>query len=83
MLATDKKYTATKGQTIFDIAVQEYGNIDGIAWLCEDNDIRVLPYNFGTTEFSDLGGKSLLIREVTINQKVVDELRIYNPIISE
>ena len=82
MLATDKTYIPTKGQTIFDVAIQEYGDVDGIAWLCEDNDIHVLPYNFGTTELEDLEGRSLQMRDIVLNQKVVDELRNYNPIIT-
>jgi hypothetical protein len=83
MLATDKTYTATKGQKLFDIAIQEYGDIDGVAWLCEDNNITVIPYDFPGTLSSDLGGTTLKMRVQTINPKAVEELRPYNPIISE
>lgn len=31
------KVTVKNDQTIYDIAVQEYGSIEGIFWLMEDN----------------------------------------------
>jgi hypothetical protein len=71
------------GQSIFDIAIQEYGSIEGVSWICEDNQYHVLPYNFTGAQTSDLGGVSVKMRSEYIKKTVVDELRPYNPIISK
>lgn len=76
MSVTTKKYTAAKGQSLFDIAVQEYGHIDGVVWLCQDNNIHSLPQE-------NLMGQTFNLRTETINKKTVEELRPYNPIISK
>lgn len=83
MPVIDRTYTAIDGQSIFDISAQEYGHIDGVVWLCQDNDYRQIPYNFSNVETSNMGGRTFKLRQAVINQNVVNELRPYNPIISK
>jgi hypothetical protein len=83
MPLTDRTYTAIDGQSIFDVAVQEYGHIDGVVWLCQDNHYLHIPYNFNTVETSNMGGRTFTLRQETISQKTIDELRPFNPIISK
>jgi hypothetical protein len=77
MLNTNRTYTAQNGETIFDVANRVYGHIDGVVWLCEDNDIKILPYDFGTEERSDVGGKKFYLREAVVSQRTINELDFY------
>ena len=53
-----------EGQTIADIAIQEYGSVEFIAKICQDNDV-------GINE--DLAGMDLVINSTGLgNQKVKD-----------
>lgn len=54
------------GQSLIDIAVQEYGDIAGVEYIIEDNNIGISDYLSPGTE--------LVIREDPINQTVIDEL---------
>ncbi len=58
-------------QTIADIALQEYGDIEGVYWLVEDNDQLI-----GITDTLHEGDE-LIIRDAVINQQMVDYLRQY------
>jgi len=55
-----KKYTVLPGQSLFDIAVSEYGNVSGITWLITDNGLN------GPTD-RIYEGQVLMIRPDTIN----------------
>lgn len=56
------------GQTIFDIALEQYGDVAGLRFLLEDNDINgelvVVPQT--------VTGQTLTIRDTIINKKVTD-----------
>lgn len=57
------------GQTVFDIALQQYGSLEGLRWLLEDNEINgqqiVVP--------ETVTGQTITIREGQYkNKKVVD-----------
>lgn len=57
-----KKYIVLPGQSLFDIAVSEYGNVSGTAWLVIDNNLN------GPTD-RIYPGQELLIRPDTINMR--------------
>lgn len=64
-----KKVTVQEGQTVFDICLQNYGSLDGLVYLMQDNVFD------GETVLGnvDIEGKELLIREDSIvNQTIVD-----------
>lgn len=63
------RVTVREGQSAFDIAIQEYGSIEGIAWLLEDNQDIGLNLNSNIRP-----GTELIIRNAVINQAVVDKL---------
>lgn len=83
MLVTDRVYTAVDGQSVFDIAIQEYGHLDGVVWLCLDNDIHTFPEEFEGSSSANQKGKTFNLRNDYVNKKNVDSLRPYNPIISK
>ena len=65
-----KQIKTYKGQSLTDIAVQEYGDISGIELLMEDNEI-------GLCDF--IAPSSLLnIRDTQINKLVVEGLQNRN-----
>jgi hypothetical protein len=72
-----KNITGLPGQTAFDIALQEYGDVEGIRFLLEDNTV--------STQFvvvpETLQGLTIRIREgEIINQKVTSYYR--KPVVS-
>ncbi len=56
------------GQTIFDVALQQYGDVAGLRYLLEDNNINgelvVVPQT--------ITGQTLVVRNAIINKKVTD-----------
>lgn len=64
--------TVKRDQSLFDIALQEYGHIAGIYMLLEDN-----PNLIGPTD-NIYEGDQLLIRETVINSQMANYLRPYN-----
>lgn len=59
-------------QTLMDIALQEYGDIDGVFWLVQDNTDLI-----GITDTLQ-EGQSLIIREEKIKPKMVEVLKSAN-----
>lgn len=65
--------TALKKQTVFEIALQEYGSLDGVRIILEDNP--------GLSIFigQPLGGRSIVCRfDSTIDKKVVAQYKKEN-----
>jgi len=60
-----------KDQTLLDIALQEYGGVNGVFFLVEDNKNLI-----GITD-SVFEGDDLLIRKEIINKQMVSYLREY------
>lgn len=58
-------------QTLADIALQEYGDLEGVYWLVEDNDHLI-----GITDNLSIG-EELMIRNDVINSQMVSYLRSY------
>lgn len=68
-----KEYTVLPGQSLFDIAVMVYGDVLGVLWLVDDNQLngptaRILP------------GDVLKIRPSVISVRTRDYLASYPPI---
>lgn len=62
------KIIAENNQTWMDIALQEYGSIEGIKYLVDDN-----PHLVGSSVMLHLKGQELSIRtDMAINKKVVN-----------
>jgi hypothetical protein len=59
-------------QTLLDVAVQEYGNSEGVFWLVEDN-----PNLNGITD-NIFKGDELLLRDKKINKNMVNFLSEYS-----
>lgn len=59
------KITTAENQSIFDIAIQEYGGVEGIFLLMEDNPDVILSFN---SEL--LPGTVLLIRKETTEEEI-------------
>ena len=55
--------TARAGQTVFDIAIMAYGDLEGLLFLIEDNGDIVFQ--------EDITGVNFDVRETVINQRVV------------
>ncbi len=72
-MANTKTLSSKQGQTLFTIAIQEYGSIDGLFYLCLDNNIHNL--NTALPE-----GTQLQIRTEPTNARNVDLLRTFNPL---
>lgn len=58
-----KKYTVLAGQSLFDVACSQYGNVSGVLWLIADN-----PEIKGPTD-RIYPGDQLLIRSEVINNR--------------
>lgn len=56
------------GQSLFDIAIQEYGSVEGVFWLVEDNNLSGIVDNV-------YEGDTLNVRETIINKQVITDLR--------
>ncbi len=65
------KYTVQSRQSLFDIAVERYGNVSGINWLLQDN-----PDLKGPTD-RIYPGQQLLIRDQVVNNRVKFYLQGY------
>ncbi|MGB1294854.1 MAG: hypothetical protein ACPG6V_05190 [Flavobacteriales bacterium] len=63
-----KLHKINPNQTLFDIAIQFYGNIEGVSWLLEDNP----EINIGD-EFTEIR-----IRDEYINKDIVQYLKQKN-----
>jgi hypothetical protein len=59
--------TVRQGQSLFDIANQYYGSIEGMQWLIEDNDINL-------DQELQFGDKIKIRKGQYINKRVVDQL---------
>lgn len=64
-----KEIIVISGQTIYDIALQEYGSYQGIEFILEDNDDINL-------ELDLIPGKLLQIREISDSEREPAELRV-------
>lgn len=62
-----KTVIARQGQTIFDLSIQHYGDVEGISWIIEDNSDLDIE--------SDINGLSVKIRNDVLNQVIVDKLK--------
>ncbi|GAB3734904.1 hypothetical protein [Spirosoma lituiforme] len=60
-------------QSLFDIAIEVYGDVEGIFWLLADN-----PQLIGLTDRLQ-PDQTLHLREDKINPRQADELDIYGP----
>lgn len=58
-------YKSNTGQTIFDVALQAYGSLEGLQWLFEDNPDLI--QNDGTIKQF---GVEHLVRNDTINERM-------------
>lgn len=54
-------------QNLFDIALQEYGNVAGCFWLVEDNDLNGITDNLNI-------GQELVVRDEVLNRLVKSHL---------
>lgn len=66
-------YTAIAGQTLYDVALEVYGDIEGIWWLLEDNPGLELGLSLPA-------GLALSIRAATMNRQTIKNLRDYFPL---
>lgn len=62
------KITVQDGQSIYDIALQEYGSVEGVFHICEDNEGVNLEDELQT-------GQQLLIAHEPIDAQVVEYYR--------
>ncbi|GAB2586651.1 hypothetical protein [Spirosoma areae] len=67
-----RQYTILDQQSLFDIAVEVYGDVDAVFWLLEDNP------GVGLTDRLQVG-QSLNIREAKMNPRQAAELALYSP----
>ena len=65
-------YTVLPKQSLFDVAIEVYGDVQGVTWLVEDNNLG------GATHPLDVGQK-LLIRDATLNARMVNHLSDFAP----
>ncbi len=65
MRITEVKYQ----QSLADVAIQHYGDVMGVYWLVEDNNLRSV---VDVIEH----GKKLIIREQYLNKRVAEELKL-------
>jgi hypothetical protein len=65
-----RSIVAKYGQSLFDIALEYYGNIQGVFWLVEDNELNGITDNV-------FDGDLLLIRDEVLNNNTVELLKTY------
>lgn len=70
-MAIIKTIEVKYNQSLFDIAIQEYGGLDGAEWLVEDNN-----WLYSVLDIIEAGDK-LKIRNEVVNTPMRDELRDY------
>ena len=68
-----KQINVQQGQTIWDLAIQYYGDIQAVFWILEDN-VRL------GLNSSLIAGSSINIRTNTINQPLRDYLLTKNAV---
>lgn len=66
-------YAVKPNQSLFDVAIEVYGDVQGVVWLIQDN--RSL---FGATDPLSVGQK-LQLRDATVNGRVVGYLADFAP----
>lgn len=66
-------YIIKAKQSLFDIAIEVYGDVQGVAWLLEDN--RSIPGPTGPVE----AGQVISIRAEKVNSRAVDYLSNFAP----
>lgn len=59
-----KKYIVQAEQSVFDLGIQLYGDVDGVAWLCEDNSISA-------TDELQIGSEILVRIDEVLNEKTL------------
>ena len=64
-----KNYNVKSNQTLFDVALECYGNAQGVYWLVADNKLN------GITDTIN-AGQVLLVRDVANNPRVANELQV-------
>lgn len=67
------KYTVKPKQSLFDIAIEVYGDVQGVAWILEDN--RSIPGPTGPIK----AGREILIRATKMNFRAADYLANFAP----
>lgn len=67
-------YKALAEQTIFDVALQHFGDIEGLAFILEDN-----PTIINADGLFDLS-KPISIRDEIINLRVIESFKGYVPV---
>lgn len=66
-----KKIVVKNKQSLFDIAIQEYGNVEAVFWIIEDNDWIHSPVDIIEA------GDELNIREQSMNFTTKEYLKNY------
>ena len=66
-------HTVLEGQSLFDIALQTYGHVEGIHWLLEDNPGISLTHRLKV-------GQVLVLRSEVINRPQRDYLAHFGPL---
>ena len=66
------KYTVSEGQSLFDIAIEVYGHVEGVFWLLDDNPGISLTHRLKV-------GQVLSLRSDVINQRQKDYLIDFAP----
>lgn len=59
-----------RNQTLFDIALEQYGNVEAVVWLVEDNQLNGVTDNIWE-------GQELKLRAAVMNQRMVNYLKKY------
>lgn len=68
-----KEYTVLPGQSLFDVAVAIYGDVMGVIWLIDDNNL------YGPTDRIQ-AGQVLKIRAGAMSARTRDYLQAYPPL---
>jgi hypothetical protein len=68
-------YNSLPEQSIFDVAIQKYGDMEGVAWLLEDN-----PTLINEEGIIPTGALYLIRKGVAINTDVKNTLEIEIPV---
>lgn len=66
-------YQVKDNQSLFDVAIEVYGDVQGINWLLEDN--PTLPGPCGPVE----AGQKLVVRATALNARQQDFLDAFAP----
>lgn len=66
-------YTVLPQQSLFDIAIEVYGDVDAVFWLLDDN-----PTLIGLTDRLQVG-QQISVRDVPMNPRQAVELALFAP----